>query len=199
LQFRYKPSSGRRVVLITDPENDSALVSATFVGERVAIPTCADRLQDRPPRLRPNSLARAVISYAAAAGVGFRPFVERKQKSGFTEETPSLSIPGATRTHLLRTPWGTIISADLYTGDSRKRGRQIFDAVVAEIRTACGKGAGQLDVDEDGELPRFATYTIRTIAPEARLNLIFGENFGATEDGKYTVDLGIESLIPDAE
>ncbi|MCW5666239.1 MAG: hypothetical protein KIT35_20610 [Piscinibacter sp.] len=199
LQFRYKAPSGRRVVLVADPENESALVSASYVGEKVPIPTCADRLQDRPSRLRPNSLAHAVISYAAAAAVGFRPLVERKQKFGFAEETPTLPIPGANRTYLLRTPLGTKISADLYTGDSRKRGRQIFDAAVAEIRTACGKGAGQLDVDEDGKSPRFATYTIRTIAAEARLQLTFRNRFGPTEDGKYTVDLKVESLNPDAE
>jgi len=194
LPLRYQPKPGRDVVLIADAETESAPLESRFTGERVKIPTCVDRLRNPKYRIPQKSLAHAVLSYADVANQGFQSLVEQRRVSGFTEKRLTLPIPGAESSLVISSSLGRAVSSTLYNGNSKQQGRSIFDAALAELRSACGKNAGEFIIEANSEATQIASFMIRTVSPDARLTLVFRNNIGDQNNGKYRVELDITAL-----
>ncbi|AZL73511.1 hypothetical protein [Pseudomonas oryziphila] len=155
------------------PFDKNALVSASYLGTKVAMPNCNNNWNNLGSSA-PEQMASALVRIGMAAKKNFADIAAAPVNPGFNDNVfhSTIAVPGAADVTLYQQATNPFAAVTLYSGDSLQEAIKVYEATAGDFKKLCDAKGVKITSDEKPDPPkRRLTFENLTGYSEASLSL----------------------------
>ncbi|MDU9405139.1 hypothetical protein RTH46_21870 [Pseudomonas sp. zfem004] len=153
------------------PLDKHALVSATYLGNKVATPNCNNNWKNLGSSA-PEQMASALVRIGMAAKKNFADIVADPVFPGISDDTfhSKIAVPGAADVTLHQQVSNPFAIITLYSGDSLQEAIKVYEATAGAFKKLCDADGVEITSDEKPDDPE-RSLTFENLTGYSRANL----------------------------